>query len=278
MRRLFFLLLSACAILVLTPTATPATDSVRLRVLQPKVTAGRPGFVFAEVRPSGVSCTATIGRVGTIGRALGRRAAANGLASFRFTIPRTAKSGRWFARVVCVRAGRATIRFSVVALPKAVPTPTPRPTPTPPPTLGSRENPYSVGTPVDLGDGWRMKVEGSSPDATAAVLAENQFNDPPQAGHQFYMARVTATYLGSGSDSFDGTFRLRAVGTAAVAYSTFDNSCGVYPDQISSTEVFTGGTITGNVCWEVRTTDAASLLMFDDPITSVPRRLFFALR
>lgn len=279
LRPLLFLVLAVCAILALAPAATPATDSVRLRVLQAKVTAGRPGFVFAEVRPSGASCTATVGKVGTSGRALGRRAALNGLASFRFLVPRTAKSGRWFARVVCARAGQATIRFSVVGLAAPKPPPAPRPPPPPPPPLlGTRENPYPLGAVVDLGDGWRMKVEGSTPDATAAVMAENQFNDPPASGNQFFIARVTATYLGAGSDSFDGTFRLRAVGASAVAYSTFQNYCGVVPDQISNTEVFTGGTISGNVCWQIRSIDATSLITFDEPLTSVPRRLFFALR
>ena len=123
-----------------------------------------------------------------------------------------------------------------------------------------------------------MKVVSSTPDATAAVLAENQFNDPPKAGEQFFIARVTATYIGSGSDTFDGTFRLRAVGASAVSYATFENSCGVIPDRISDAEVFTGGTITGNVCWAVRSSDATSLVLYDDPITSVPTRLFFALR
>lgn len=150
--------------------------------------------------------------------------------------------------------------------------------PPPPPAVGTRENPYPIGSAVDLGDGWRMKVEGSTPDATAAVLATNPYNDPPQAGNQFFIARVTATYTGSGSSTFRGTFRLRAVGASAVSYSTFSNYCGVVPDPISDAEVFTGGTITGNVCWQIRSVDASSLVVFDEPIQSVPKRLFFALR
>lgn len=155
-----------------------------------------------------------------------------------------------------------------------------RPTvpPPPPPAQGTRTNPYPVGADIQLGDGWRMKVVSSTPDATAAVLAENMFNDPPRAGEQFFIARVTATYIGSGSDTFDGSYRLRAVGASSVSYSTFENQCGVIPDPISSAEVFSGGAITGNVCWAVRSSDASTLVLYDDPISSVPKRLFFALR
>jgi hypothetical protein len=66
-------------------------------------------------------------------------------------------------------------------------------------------------------------------------------------GEQFFIVRVTATHEGSGSHTFDGSYRLRAVGASAVAYSTLQNSCGVILDEISSAEVFSGGTITGNV-------------------------------
>jgi len=151
-------------------------------------------------------------------------------------------------------------------------------TPPPPPAVGTRDNPYPLGASVALGDGWKMKVVSSTPDATAAVLAENQFNDPPKSGEQFFIVRVTATYEGSGSDTFDGSFRLRAVGASAVGYSTFENSCGVIPDEISSAEVFSGGSITGNECWAIKSSDASSLVLYDDPIASVPKRLFFALR
>jgi hypothetical protein len=55
------------------------------------------------------------------------------------------------------------------------------------------------------------------------------------------------------------------VGPANVSYSTFEDSCGVIPDEISDREVFSGGTIRGNVCWQVLASDAANLLMYDDP-------------
>jgi hypothetical protein len=89
---------------------------------------------------------------------------------------------------------------------------------------------------------------------------------------------VQATFSGQGSVSFDGTYRLRAVGSAAVSYSTFQDHCGVIPDRISSADVFTGGTITGNVCWAIRSSDAGSLVMYDDPfLGNSASKKFFAL-
>lgn len=156
--------------------------------------------------------------------------------------------------------------------------PPPRTPPPPPPARGTRTNPHPLGTEVPLSDGWRMKVESSTPDATAAVLARNQFNDPPKAGEQFFIVRVTATYVGSGSKRFDGSYRLRAVGASGVSYSTFENSCGVIPDELPDAEVFSGGTITGNECWAIRSSDASSLVLYDDPFLGGPERPFFALR
>jgi hypothetical protein len=139
----------------------------------------------------------------------------------------------------------------------------------------SRERPVPRGATAQ-NENWLITVATTDPDATARVMAENQFNDPPGAGKQFYIARVRATYTGDESESFDGTFRLRSVGAAAVEYRTFDDSCGVIPDPITDAEVFPGGTIEGNVCWQIRSSDADSLVMFDDPFLA-ERRLFFAL-
>jgi len=147
----------------------------------------------------------------------------------------------------------------------------------PQPTQGSRTNPVPLGQEVALGDGWRLKVESVTPNATAQVLDANDSNDPPIAGWQYFIARVTATYASPGSDRFEAAYRLRTVGAAAVSYSGFENSCGEVPDELSEAELFTGGTITGNVCWAIPSSDAASLVLYDDPVQTVPKRIFLSL-
>jgi hypothetical protein len=145
------------------------------------------------------------------------------------------------------------------------------------PVGSTRERPFPLGQAVATPDGWQMQVVGFKPDATASVLAENIFNDPPAPGTVFALVRVRATRTGPAPDRFSGSFRLRAVGPSAVVYSTFQNSCGVVPDELPDPEVFPGGVIEGNECWAVPTTDAASLVLIDTPIAS-ERQTFVALR
>jgi hypothetical protein len=118
------------------------------------------------------------------------------------------------------------------------------------------------------------------PEATAAVLAANQFNTPPPAGSQDVMVAVSATYNGSDSSHLDSRYALRAVGAANVAYTTFYNSCGVLPEpnlEFTDPEVFTGGTVSGNAaCWVVPSSDVSSLVMYTAPV-GTSQQVFFAL-
>lgn len=138
---------------------------------------------------------------------------------------------------------------------------------TPRQAAGTRDDPIPIGTAVDLGDGWQIVVLDVIPSATKIVMGENPFNDPPEAGNQFFLAKVRAKYIGEGSDTFGGRFRLRVVGPSSIGYSTFENSPGVIPDPLPDSEVFSGGIIEGNIGWEVKSSDASSLVMYDSPIS-----------
>ena len=163
-------------------------------------------------------------------------------------------------------------------------TPTPSPTPTAPEPDGSRNNPWPLGWVIevwyeDSDERWEITVLDTTPDATGIVLAENQFNDPPDAGNQFFIAKVRAKYLGPGSTNFSGDIHLGALGDGGVLYTTYGNSCGVIPDRLPNPVLFTNGTIEGNVCWQIDSADADSLLMaFGDAyLTSVQNAVWFDL-
>ena len=142
----------------------------------------------------------------------------------------------------------------------------------------SRENPVPAGETVRVGD-WDMKVLSATPDATAAVLAENEFNDPPAAGRQFYIIEVAATYQGQASEAMAVGLTVSAVGDSAVAYLSFDDTCGVIPGELNQFgEVFPGGTQAGNLCWQVATDDLDSLVLIVDNAFSFDEdRAFMAL-
>ena len=175
-------------------------------------------------------------------------------------------------------------RLIVTAEPSPTPVP-PGSTPTPvcnPGLLGSRECPLPFGVPAEVNfdemDHWEITVLDAQPDATDTVLSHNRYNDPPEAGNQFYIATIRAKYLGLGSTKFDGRYRLNALGVGGVVY-TYRTDCNyVIPDRLPDPELFTNGTIQGSVCWEIASSDAKSLVAILDAAWGNDGRAWFALR
>lgn len=126
--------------------------------------------------------------------------------------------------------------------------------------------PAAVGEAVVVGD-WTIRVAAVTPDAAEQVAAQNQFNDPPAPGKQFFMATLEATYTGSESSTFWLDMTLKAIGASNVAYEGgFDTGCGVLPNDIdNSGEAFPGGTISANVCWAIDAADAATMTLLAEP-------------
>jgi len=151
-----------------------------------------------------------------------------------------------------------------------------RPEVTAPSPLGTRSEPVPVGAEVAFENGWTVKVLGTTPDGTAAVLAENQFNDPPAAGTQFYLVNVSAAYDGADSASPLGGLSFNALDRGNTQIR--EGRCGVVPDPFDSfTEVFAGGSLTGNLCFAVSSERVDSLVMYVDAGLIDRQRAFFAL-
>jgi len=144
---------------------------------------------------------------------------------------------------------------------------------------GTRKDPIPRGQSVEIGD-WTVEIVGFRQNANEIVAAENQFNDPPAVGRQFVIATMEITY--HGSDIGDLTYlQFKAVGESNVAYTTFDDSCGVVPnDPYSVSDIFTDGTVKVNYCWSVKSSDVKSLLIYgeellnfdDEPVFLNPRK------
>ena len=129
---------------------------------------------------------------------------------------------------------------------------------------GTFESPIPGGEFAQVGD-WKVRVVEVTPDATDIVMAENQFNEPPVEGNQFFIVTLEAEYVGTESGNFWVDMEWKAVGPSAVAYEAYEASCGVYPDSIDEAgETFPSGVVTGDVCWSVSTDDAADLVMLLD--------------
>ncbi|SDU82806.1 hypothetical protein [Jiangella alkaliphila] len=109
---------------------------------------------------------------------------------------------------------------------------------------GSRDHPFTVGTPVGNED-WEVVI-GQPREAWAEIQDENEFNEPPPDGMEFYLLPVTATYTGDESGHAWADLTIQFVGSDSVTYSDY---CGVIPGDLSDVgELYAGGVAEGNVC------------------------------
>ena len=139
--------------------------------------------------------------------------------------------------------------------PEATDAPEPTEAPDPADLGKSRDNAVPRGTSLLVPEGWELTVVDFTDDADSLVQAENQFNDPAEAGYKKIIIRVRAKNVSAEDDpaDFDARFALRLVGSENVGYSTFERACGVIPDSFSdlSGSVFAGGEIEANICFQV---------------------------
>jgi hypothetical protein len=112
--------------------------------------------------------------------------------------------------------------------------------------------------------GFRLKVNFATPEANLSPAAP--------AGSEYFVANITATYFGNGSnvDIFHtAQGKLAAVGRAnpptSVPYTAAKNGCpgnGPAPQLAALPPFNYGQSATGNVCWTITTSDEASLQMY----------------
>ena len=94
---------------------------------------------------------------------------------------------------------------------------------------------------------WEWTVAlGQPAESWTLVAAENQFNEPPQRGMEFWMVPVRATYTGAATGNPAWEVSVKFVGSDNRTYS---DSCGVIPSPLSDVgELYPGGVAEGNVC------------------------------
>jgi hypothetical protein len=109
---------------------------------------------------------------------------------------------------------------------------------------GSKDNPFPIGQPVSNQE-WQVTL-GAPHEDWAAIAAENQFNDPPTAGMEYWIVPVTATYTGDKTGNVQFDISVKFVGSDN---RTYDDSCGVIPNPLSDVgALYKGGSAQGNVC------------------------------
>lgn len=114
---------------------------------------------------------------------------------------------------------------------------------------GTRENPFAIGSTV-ANDDWQVTVNSVTLDATDAVMAENQFNQAPDAGSEYILVNLTMTYIGEDS-GMPALVRVGFVTADGVTVNGYD-SLAVAPDELNTTTtLYNGGAVTGNLSFAV---------------------------
>jgi hypothetical protein len=144
---------------------------------------------------------------------------------------------------------------------------------------GTRDNPVPLGQGAEVGEGWTAVVNAVTLNANDQVAAANQFNEPPAANNVYVLANVTVTYNGAAASDAAGV-QFEALGTASNTVVTSYDHNAVPPDALQSTEVFQGGSLTGNVLFEAPIADIDSLVLIGHALMSFDDadRAFFATR
>ncbi|MEJ1180959.1 MULTISPECIES: hypothetical protein [unclassified Pseudarthrobacter] len=121
---------------------------------------------------------------------------------------------------------------------------------------GTRETPHPIGSVIESKD-WRVVVNSVTLAATDAVVAANQFNDPPAAGSEYILVNYSVTYIGDDANGQTPSFvSVEYVTADGRTVNSYDKSV-VEPDAISSNALFKGGSATGNKAFEVPSATAA---------------------
>ena len=142
--------------------------------------------------------------------------------------------------------------------------------------VGSKDNPVPLGTEQQVGD-WAVTVTKYTPDATAAVMKANEFNDEPEAGETYVLVALSARYTGEESGTFWLDTSYKFLGKSG---NTFDEPFAFAPEPISDAgETFPGASVFGNLLYQVPTDQAAGGLLIMEPSFSFDEaRAFFVLQ
>ncbi len=110
---------------------------------------------------------------------------------------------------------------------------------------GSRTNPAPLGSTLSSPE-WEVTVNSFTPDATAEVMAENQFNEDPDAGSVYALINVTIKRVAA-EPGYPLDVSVGYVTESGNVVNTFDSMVVVPDDLGNANELYEGAEATGNV-------------------------------
>lgn len=152
---------------------------------------------------------------------------------------------------------------------------------------GVRANPIPLNTAWRLAGNWTLKVDSANPNAQ--LSNPNGTPMAPPVGAQYFMTYIEATYTGGGSAPI-GNFAdgLMVAGSHGATYGLGGIGCGPGYGELPSPDlqvkiennepVYSGQSAAGNICYQIASNDAASLLLDYHTYPGTPQDTWFALR
>lgn len=142
---------------------------------------------------------------------------------------------------------------------------------------GNHLNPYPIGTSVVTSGAWTVKVNSATLDADSQVEAVHN-QPPPPAGEQYTVVSLTMTAPVGGGPFDLGDFLFNQQQMQGSFKYAPDACEPPQPDLGTVGQVSSGTSVTGNLCYEIATNDAATLMLTGYVETgSGDRQVWFAL-
>jgi hypothetical protein len=145
---------------------------------------------------------------------------------------------------------------------------------------GDRLNPYALGTAVTLSgtNSGSVRVNVN----TAIMNASSQVSPPPPAGRQYTLVNLTMRNMGPGSATLRSFLASPGqMWTEAHGNTIYppDGCRPPQPDLGSGGSLSPGQSMTGNLCYEIHSDDAGTLLLSGQALKGkAERTVWFALR
>ena len=173
--------------------------------------------------------------------------------------------------------------------PTSEPTPHPEPTPAPYSTPAPEDQFAMTGAPAPAGstvvtdDGVALTITSLIPDAESVLANENpDYYEPPHEDYRRFIARLRVQNVGGDADNpipvGIAIFNFYLIGSDSEPLGY--GGCGLpIPNNIEAYEdaiLFPGGTLEGNICFEVPKSETDLILVYDT-FEDYNNQIFFAL-
>lgn len=132
------------------------------------------------------------------------------------------------------------------------------------------EVPAPAGTALVHENGAHITVTNIINNAWPIIQRNSEYADPPEQGNRYYMLTLEVAYPSGVGSITTGESDFNLVGADRVTYDSYEHSCGWQIPELLGGEIYAGGTIRGNICFEVKTREQGFILIYSPGYDGYP--------